>query len=217
MDGFFTDQGNSDVDNWTELMLIYGAALKQIETKIEILNEEYQHVHSYNPIEHIKSRVKTSESIVKKLKRQGREVTLANMVEYVNDIAGIRVICSFTSDIYTIAEIIGKQKDVKVLSIKDYLVNPKPSGYQSYHMIVSTPVYLSDRTVEAKVEIQIRTVAQDFWASLEHKMNYKFEGNAPAELKKELVECAEIVAKLDETMLQLNEEVQNYSASAKDS
>lgn len=215
MDGFFTDQGNSDVDNWTELMLIYGAALKQIETKIEILNEEYQHVHSYNPIEHIKSRVKTSESIVKKLKRQGREVTLANMVEYVNDIAGIRVICSFTSDIYTIAEIIGKQKDVKVLSIKDYLVNPKPSGYQSYHMIVSTPVYLSDRTVEAKVEIQIRTVAQDFWASLEHKMNYKFEGNAPAELKKELVECAEIVAKLDETMLQLNEEVQNYTGAPK--
>ena len=215
MDGFFTDQGN-DVDNWTELMLIYNAALKQIETKIEILNEEFQHVHSYNPIEHIKSRVKTPESIVKKLKRQGREVNLENMVEYVNDIAGIRVICSFTSDIYTIAEIIGKQKDVKVISIKDYLVNPKPSGYMSYHMIVSTPVYLSDRTVDAKVEIQIRTVAQDFWASLEHKMNYKFEGNAPAELKKELVECAEIVAKLDETMLQLNEEVQNYSASAKE-
>jgi putative GTP pyrophosphokinase len=138
------------------------------------------------------------------------------MVEYVNDIAGIRVICSFTSDIYTIAEIIGKQKDVKVISIKDYLVNPKPSGYMSYHMIVSTPVYLSDRTVDAKVEIQIRTVAQDFWASLEHKMNYKFEGNAPAHMKKELVECAEIVAKLDETMLQLNEEVQNYSASAKE-
>ncbi len=215
MDGFFTEQGN-DVDNWTELMLIYNAALKQIETKIEILNEEFQHVHSYNPIEHIKSRVKTPESIVKKLKRQGREVNLENMVEYVNDIAGIRVICSFTSDIYTIAEIIGKQKDVKVISIKDYLVNPKPSGYMSYHMIVSTPVYLSDRTVDAKVEIQIRTVAQDFWASLEHKMNYKFEGNAPAHMKKELVECAEIVAKLDETMLQLNEEVQNYSASAKE-
>ncbi len=215
MDGFFTEQGN-DVDNWTELMLIYNAALKQIETKIEILNEEFQHVHSYNPIEHIKSRVKTPESIVKKLKRQGREVNLENMVEYVNDIAGIRVICSFTSDIYTIAEIIGKQKDVKVISIKDYLVNPKPSGYMSYHMIVSTPVYLSDRTVDAKVEIQIRTVAQDFWASLEHKMNYKFEGNAPAHMKKELVECAEIVAKLDETMLQLNEEVQNYSASSKE-
>ncbi len=215
MDGFFTEQGN-DVDNWTELMLIYNAALKQIETKIEILNEEFQHVHSYNPIEHIKSRVKTPESIVKKLKRQGREVNLENMVEYVNDIAGIRVICSFTSDIYTIAEIIGKQKDVKVISIKDYLVNPKRSGYMSYHMIVSTPVYLSDRTVDAKVEIQIRTVAQDFWASLEHKMNYKFEGNAPAHMKKELVECAEIVAKLDETMLQLNEEVQNYSASAKE-
>ena len=206
-----------ELDRWKEVTLIYNSALKEIGTKLEILNDEFQDVHKYNPIEHIKARMKTSESIVKKLKSRGYESTIENMVEHVNDIAGIRVICSFTSDIYTIAEIIGKQKDVKVLSIKDYLVNPKPSGYQSYHMIVSTPVYLSDRTVEAKVEIQIRTVAQDFWASLEHKMNYKFEGNAPAELKKELVECAEIVAKLDETMLQLNEEVQNYSASAKDS
>jgi putative GTP pyrophosphokinase len=205
---------NNDVDNWTELMLVYSAALKQIETKIEILNEEFQQAHSYNPIEHIKSRLKTSESIVKKLKKHGYESTLENMVEYVNDIAGIRVICSFTSDIYRIADIISNQSDIKVISVKDYIIYPKPSGYKSYHMIVTIPVYLSDRIVDAKVEIQIRTVAMDFWASLEHKMNYKFEGNAPESLKQELVECAKIVSQLDERMLTLNEEVQSYSTAA---
>ena len=205
---------NNDVDNWTELMLVYSAALKQIETKIEILNEEFQQAHSYNPIEHIKSRLKTSESIVKKLKKHGYESTLENMVEYVNDIAGIRVICSFTSDIYRIADIISNQSDIKVISVKDYIIYPKPSGYKSYHMIVTIPVYLSDRIVDAQVEIQIRTVAMDFWASLEHKMNYKFEGNAPESLKQELVECAKIVSQLDERMLTLNEEVQSYSTAA---
>lgn len=204
---------NNEVDNWTELMLIYSAALKQIETKIEILNEEFQHTHSYNPIEHIKSRLKTSESIVKKLKKHGYESTLSNMIQYVNDIAGIRVICSFTSDIYRIADIISNQSDIRVVSVKDYIVHPKASGYKSYHMIITIPVYLSDRIVDTKVEIQIRTVAMDFWASLEHKMNYKFEGNAPESLKKELVECAEIVAQLDERMLTLNEEVQSYSTN----
>jgi len=201
----------NDVDNWTELMLIYSSALKQIETKLEILNEEFQHVHLYNPIEHIKSRLKTSESIVKKLKKHGYESTLDNMVQYVNDIAGIRVICSFTSDIYQLAEIIGNQKDIRVLSVKDYIVKPKVSGYKSYHMIVTVPVYLSDRILDTKVEIQIRTVAMDFWASLEHKMNYKFEGNAPKYLKQQLVECARIVSQLDTRMMILNEEMQKYN------
>ena len=210
MDDYLMDIEGS-VETWTELMLVYSAAMKQIEAKIEILNEEFQQVHSYNPIEHVKSRLKSTESIVKKLKKQGREVSLGNMVEYVNDIAGVRVICSFTSDIYRIADIISKQRDIKVISVKDYLVKPKPSGYKSYHMIVSIPVYLTDRVVETKVEIQIRTVAMDFWASLEHKMNYKFEGNAPQSLKDELIMCAEIVSLLDERMLSLNEEVQNYS------
>ncbi len=210
MDDYLMDNEGS-VETWTELMLVYSAAMKQIEAKIEILNEEFQQVHSYNPIEHVKSRLKSTESIVKKLKKQGREVSLGNMVEYVNDIAGVRVICSFTSDIYRIADIISKERDIKVISVKDYLVKPKPSGYKSYHMIVSMPVYLTDRVVETKVEIQIRTVAMDFWASLEHKMNYKFEGNAPQSLKDELIMCAEIVSLLDERMLSLNEEVQNYS------
>ena len=210
MDDYLLDNEGS-VETWTELMLVYSAAMKQIEAKIEILNEEFQQVHSYNPIEHVKSRLKSTESIVKKLRKQGREVSLGNMVEYVNDIAGVRVICSFTSDIYRIADIISKQRDIKVISVKDYLVKPKQSGYKSYHMIVSIPVYLTDRVVETKVEIQIRTVAMDFWASLEHKMNYKFDGNAPQSLKDELIMCAEIVSLLDERMLSLNEEVQNYN------
>ena len=201
-------QRDSDIDNWKEGMLIYSSALKQISTKLEILNDEFQHVHRYNPIEHIKSRVKTPESIVKKLKKHGYESTIQNMVEYVNDIAGIRVICSFTSDIYQIAEMIRNQSDIKVISIKDYIVNPKKSGYKSYHMLVTIPVYLSDRIVDTKVEIQIRTVAMDFWASLEHKINYKFEGNAPDHIRNELVECARMVAELDERMLSLNEEIQ---------
>lgn len=200
---------DSDVDSWKEVILIYNSALKQISTKLEILNDEFQHVHQYNPIEHIKSRIKTSESIVKKLKRNGYESTIKNMIQYVNDIAGIRVICSFASDIYQIADMISNQSDIKVISVKDYIASPKPSGYKSYHMLVTVPVYLSDRIVDTKVEIQIRTVAMDFWASLEHKIHYKFEGNAPDYIKDELIECAKMVSDLDARMLLLNEEVQS--------
>ena len=193
---------SSEVDNWKEVILVYNSALKEIGTKLEILNDEFQHVHRYNPIEHIKSRIKTSESIVKKLKKNGYESTIENMVKYVNDIAGIRIICSFTTDIYRIAEMLANQNDVKVLAVKDYIKNPKPSGYKSYHMIVSIPVFLSDRIIEAKVEVQIRTVAMDFWASLEHKLRYK--KNIPESeaeyLAKELVECASISASLDQRM-----------------
>ena len=200
---------DSDIDSWKEVVLIYNSALKQISTKLEILNEEFQHVHRYNPIEHIKGRIKTPESIVKKLKKHGYESTINNMIRYVNDIAGIRVICSFASDIYQIAEMISNQSDIKVISVKDYIVNPKASGYKSYHMLVSVPVYLSDRIEDTKVEIQIRTVAMDFWASLEHKIHSKFEGNAPEHIKEELVECAQMVSELDARMLALNEEIQH--------
>ena len=201
------EERDSEVESWEEVILIYRSALKQIATKLEILNDEFQHVHRYNPIEHIKSRLQTSESIVKKLRRQGHESTIHNMVQYVNDIAGIRVICSFTSDIYRIAEMITNQGDIKVISVKDYLVNPKPSGYKSYHMLVSVPVYLSDRIVDTKVEIQIRTVAMDFWASLEHKIHYKFEGKVPEGIENELIECAKMISDLDAKMLLLNDEV----------
>ena len=201
-----------DVDSYEEVMLIYQAALRQMETKLAVLNEEFRMVHKYNPIEHITSRVKKSESIAKKLRRHGYDVTLENMVKYCNDIAGVRVICSFTSDIYRIADMISNQSDIRVLAIKDYIASPKPSGYRSYHMIVMIPVYLSDRIVDTKAEIQIRTIAMDFWASLEHKIQYKFVGDAPEHITRELRECAEMVTALDERMLELNTEIQKYSA-----
>lgn len=207
------DRGDG-IDSWKEVTLIYNAALRQIETKLAILNDEFQHVHQYNPIEHIKARIKTPESIVKKLKRNGYESTIDNMVAHVNDIAGIRVICSFTSDIFRIADMISDQRDIKVIGVKDYITYPKASGYKSYHMIVTVPVYLSDKIVDTKVEIQIRTVAMDFWASLEHKIHYKFEGSAPEYIKNELVECAKMVSDLDARMLSLNEEILAISRHA---
>lgn len=197
----------SDIDSWKEAQLVYSSALKEIGTKLEILNDEFQHVHKYNPIKHIKSRIKTSDRIVRKLKKHGCESTIENMVRYVNDIAGVRIICSFTTDVYRIAEMLERQRDLNIIDVKDYIKYPKPSGYKSYHMIVSVPIYLSERRVEAKVEIQIRTVAMDFWASLEHKINYKFDINVPNHIQDELFECAKMVSELDEKMLSLNEEV----------
>lgn len=201
------EQLSEGIESWNTAMLLYNSALKEVGTKLEILNDEFQHVHQYNPIEYIKSRIKTPESIVKKLKRNGYESTIANMMEYVNDIAGIRVVCSFASDIYRLAEMIGKQNDLTVVWVKDYIKKPKESGYKSYHMLVSVPIFLSDRVVNTKVEIQIRTIAMDFWASLEHKIYYKFEGNAPEYISKDLKECAEIVSMLDAKMLSLNQAI----------
>lgn len=196
-----------DVDSWETVMFLYSSAIKEVGTKLEILNDEFVHIHKYNPIEYIKSRIKTPESIVKKLKRNGYESSIQNMVNHVKDIAGIRLVCSFTSDIYQLAAMIGRQNDLTVLSVKDYIKNPKPSGYKSFHMIVTVPIFLSDRVVDTKVEIQIRTIAMDFWASLEHKIYYKFEGNAPDYISRDLQACAEIVSNLDAKMLQLNEAV----------
>ena len=197
----------NQVDQWKSVMFLYDSALKEINTKIEILNNEFVHIYNYNPIEHIKSRLKTPDSIVKKLKRYGFEVTIDNMVEKLSDIAGIRIICSLTSDIYQIAEMITKQSDVTVLYVKDYIKNPKPNGYKSYHMVVTIPIYLTDGPVDTKVEIQIRTIAMDFWASLEHKIYYKFEGNAPAYLQQELKACADVVNMLDVKMFSLNQAI----------
>ena len=204
------------INSWNSVILTYNAALKQMETKIEILNDEFMHVHQYNPIEYVKTRIKTPESIVKKLKRYGYETSIQNMVRYCNDIAGVRVVCSFTSDIYRLADIIGRQNDITVISVKDYMKKPKASGYKSYHMIVSLPVFLSDRQVDVKVEIQIRTIAMDFWASLEHKIYYKFEGNAPEYISRDLRECSEIVSNLDARMLHLNEAIMAVKEEARE-
>lgn len=197
-------------EEWMKVMFMYDSALKEIGTKLEILNNEFKLNHQYNPIEHITSRIKSPQSIAKKMRHIERELTVENIVKYINDVAGIRVICSFTSDIYRIADLIAQQNDVQVLKVKDYITCPKPNGYTSYHMIISVPIYLSNIMVNTKVEIQIRTIAMDFWASLEHKMYYKFEGNAPERIRKELKECAEIVGYLDQKMLKINEEIKSY-------
>ena len=196
-----------DVDSWKTVIFLYNAALKEVGTKLEILNDEFQHVHQYNPIEHIKTRIKTPESIVKKLKRYGYETSIENMVRYINDIAGVRLICSFTSDIYRLAEMIGNQSDLKVLSIKDYIKNPKESGYKSYHMLVSVPIFLSDSVVDTKVEIQIRTIAMDFWASLEHQIHYKASHEVPDCVVGELRECADIISQTDQRMQRLSKQI----------
>ena len=195
------------INSWEMLMFLYNSALKEIGTKVEILNGEFVQIHNYNPIEYIKKRLKTAESIVKKLKKDGYEPTLKNMHTHVKDIAGIRIVCSFTSDIYKLAEMIGMQNDITVISVKDYIKHPKESGYKSYHMIVSVPIFISDKVFDVRVEIQIRTIAMDFWASLEHKIYYKFEGHAPEYISRDLRECAEIVSNLDAKMLQLNKAI----------
>lgn len=191
-------------------MLLYSGALKELNTKFEIINEEFAIRLKSNPIEHIKSRLKTPRSIAKKLSKKGLEPTLENAVKYIDDIAGIRIICSFTEDIYHIATVIQAQGYINVLKIKDYMQNPKANGYRSYHMIVEVPVCLSGKTEMTRVEIQIRTIAMDFWASLEHKIRYKFESEVPGNINEDLLECANIISSLDEKMLSLNNEIEHY-------
>ena len=203
-------------DRWKEIMFLYNAALRQINAKIEIMNDEFVERFNYSPIEHIKSRLKTPDSIVRKLKADGYEVSIENMQEKLSDIAGIRIICSFMLDIYQIADMIAKQADVTVLYVKDYIKRPKPNGYKSYHMVVTIPVYLTEGPVETKVEIQILTVAMDFWASLEHKIAYKFEGNPPITLLQELKACADMVDILDAKMFSLNEAIMAIAEAEKE-
>ena len=206
--GIRPEKLDESIDSWETLMFLYNSALKEVQTKVEILNDEFKHIHSYNPIEYIKTRIKTPESIVKKLKKQGYDSTIENMITYVKDIAGVRIVCSFTSDIYKMAEMIGKQNDLTVISVKDYIRNPKASGYKSYHMIVTVPIFLSDRVVDTNVEIQIRTIAMDFWASLEHKIRYKKNSEFPQSINDELLECAEMISVLDERMQSLNDSIE---------
>ena len=196
------------IDSWETMMFLYNSALKEVNTKLEILNDEFVHIHNYNPIEYIKSRIKTPESIVKKLKKGGYESTIENMVTYVKDIAGIRIVCSFTSDIYRLAEMIGRQNDLTVISVKDYMKHPKASGYKSYHMIVSVPIFLSNKVVDTKVEIQIRTIAMDFWASLEHDLRYKSTKNIPEDISREMFNWADEIAAIDVRMQRIYKQIQ---------
>ncbi len=195
--------------NVTRFMMMYEFALKELETKIEILNDEFLALHEYNPIEHTKSRVKSPESLMKKLQRKGGAESLDEIRETVRDIAGLRITCSFTEDIYWVSNMLKNQTDIQVIEIKDYIQNPKPNGYRSLHMIIQVPVFMSDRQESVYVEVQIRTIAMDFWASLEHKIFYKYEGAVPAQLTNELKDAAESATALDHKMEKLRHEIES--------
>ena len=181
-------------------MMMYSCAIREVKTKLEVLNDELSIRNKRNPIEMIKSRVKKPESIIEKLTRRGLSLDIDSMMTNLNDIAGVRVICSFVDDIYDIATMLINQDDVKIIEIKDYIKNPKPNGYRSYHMIIEIPVFFSDKKQFMRVEVQIRTIAMDFWASVEHKIKYKKEVEGAEEMIKELKECADIISSTDDRM-----------------
>lgn len=190
------------------LILKYTAALKTLETQISILLQDYEHKNNYNPVEHIKSRLKSYDSASKKLISKGYEVTVKNIEEHILDMVGIRIVCSFLSDVYEIVRIIENSDQITVHDKEDYITNPKDTGYSSYHLNVYVPVYLIDGVQLVAAEIQIRTVAMDFWASLDHKIMYKFKGEIPEEIKEEMQNCAKDIHRLDQKMLNLNKEMQ---------
>ena len=191
-----------------EMMMMYMCAIREVKTKLEVLNDDLAINNQRNPIQMIKSRVKKPASIVEKLKRRGHPVSVNSIVEHLDDVAGVRVICSFVDDIYTIAEMLARQDDVNVLMVKDYIRSPKVNGYRSYHMIIEIPVFFSDRKQKIRVEVQIRTIAMDFWASLDHQMKYKKNLDDSGEISEELKECAEVIAQTDMRMLNIRRKIE---------
>ena len=204
------------VNRFMELMTRYDCAIREVRTKFEVLNEELSYKAGRNPIESITSRVKKPVSIVGKLKRLGKPITIEAISEYQNDVAGIRVICPFIDDIYKVAEMLAVQDDITVVQVKDYIRKPKPNGYRSYHMIVEIPVFFSEGKRMMRVEIQLRTVAMDFWASLEHQMKYKKESADRPEIAAELKSCAETIAATDARMLGIRKRIESLEKQTED-
>ncbi|MEU4242579.1 GTP pyrophosphokinase family protein [Actinoplanes sp. NPDC026619] len=194
-------------DELSHFMLVYKFGLAEIGTKITILAEELAHRGRGNPIEHVNTRLKTVESLTAKAKRINCPMALDLVRARIRDIAGVRIVCSFVSDVYTVADMLTGQQDVTLLQTKDYIAEPKANGYRSLHLIVEIPVFLSDRVVTVPVEVQMRTVAMDFWASLEHKIHYKYEEDVPAALRDELTAAAHESARLDERMERLHAQI----------
>ena len=201
------DEFVENLIQFQKLMMMYNCAIREVKTKLEVLNDELSLDSKRNPIEYIQSRVKKPVSIVQKLQRRGLPLSLDSVIESLNDVAGIRVICSFVDDIYHIAEMLINQDDIRLIKVKDYIKNPKPNGYRSYHLIVEIPVFFSNKKQPLRVEVQIRTMAMDFWASLEHKMKYKKNDPNATLLVDELRECAEIIAQTDQKMMELRKRI----------
>lgn len=191
-----------------ELMMQYRCALMEVETKLNVLNAEFTMKNNRNPFESIKSRIKTPKSILEKLRRKGLEISVKGIEENLADVAGIRVICSFPDDIYATAKMLTDQDDIRVIQVKDYIINPKPNGYRSLHLILEVPIFLSNEKKNMKVEVQFRTIAMDFWASLEHKLKYKKNIENAEEISKELQRCAEASSQLDLRMQALRDRIE---------
>lgn len=186
-----------------KLMFFYQSALKQLELQMNIIKEEFKIMYNYDLIDHIDTRIKEPKSIVKKMEKKKYKQTYYNLIEKINDIAGMRIVCTLKDDIFFIKDLVKQIPDIHILNEKDYVTNPKPSGYSSYHMIVEVPVKLSQKTIYVKCEIQIRTLAMDFWASFEHKVKYKTEQEVNKKTSKELVNCAKMISKFDDKMISL--------------
>lgn len=201
-------------DQITRFMMQYKFAVDEMQTKISILQQEFQHLHRYNPIEHVTSRLKPLRSILEKLDRRGIEPSLDAIRANITDIAGLRVTCSFIADTYHVLEALTRHTDLQVVEVKDYIAKPKPNGYKSLHAILEVPVYLSNGPVPVIVEVQIRTIAMDFWASLEHKIYYKYDGAVPRDLVASLTEAADVASQLDHRMEQLHTEIRDLRAGA---
>lgn len=190
-----------------ELMMMYNCAIREVRTKLEVLNDELSIRHKRNPIKHIISRIKRPLSIIQKLKRYDAPFTVEAVEENLNDVAGIRVICSFIDDIYAIADMLLQQDDIRLIRKKDYIQNPKANGYRSLHLIIEIPVFFSEQKKNMRVEVQIRTIAMDFWASLDHQLKYKQDVENPEMISAELKECAETIAQTDARMLAIKNKI----------
>ena len=205
------DRIEEDMMPLKRLMAYYQCAIMEVETKFKVLNQEFSLEYDRNPIETIKTRLKSTESIVKKLVKRDFPLTVKSIEDNLNDVAGVRVVCSFVEDIYLLADCLLQQDDVKLIQVKDYIKHPKPNGYRSLHLIIEVPIFLKEEKKNMRVEVQLRTIAMDFWASLDHKLSYK--KNIPEKeaelLRQELLECAEISANLDVRMEEIKNRIVN--------
>jgi putative GTP pyrophosphokinase len=198
----------NDMVEYKELMMMYTCAMKTIKIKFDVLNTEYNVRYQRNPIKFIDTRLKRTSSIMEKLERNNLSFSLENIEEHINDVAGVRVICSYVDDIYSIADALVRQDDIELVSQKDYIAQPKPNGYRSMHLIVSVPVFFANQMKQIKVEVQIRTIAMDFWASLEHQLKYKSDDVDGKKIAGDLRECAVVISKTDSRMLEIRKELE---------
>jgi len=202
-----TNEFQQMVDEFFSVQIRYQAAIHEVQTKLEILDNEFQMKHSRNPIHHMQSRMKSIQSMMEKLRRRNERVSVASAVENLTDIAGIRVVCYYIEDIYTIANLLTSQDDIKILKWRDYIQEPKENGYRSLHIVVEVPVFLAEGRTPVPVEVQIRTIAMDFWASLEHSLRYKAAESVPQDISDELLQAAWDITALDEKMQSIRKRV----------